>query len=98
MARRVTVKEIEYAIDSANHHFMPCGFKLELGQRYGYKAIDLYEAGKPYGSGMLETLESGLSAKQALQYVRALSMGARMVSDEHRQGKCKVIKRRKRRK
>ena len=97
---RATLKEVEGAIKLVNGVIEPCNAKIELGQRYNYKCIDLYQI-KPsehmvkYGSGptLMETLQCGLSTSGALDYVRAMAQGLRI--GRNPRGKCKMIKRRK---
>jgi hypothetical protein len=88
---RATLKDVESAIERYNDTIEPCGSKIELGQRYNYKCIDVYDKS---GRGGYDTLECGLSTSGALQYVRAMINGLSLVRNPRR-SKCKLIKRRK---
>jgi len=45
--------------------------RIKLGRRYGYKALDLYDA----KGGMLKTLRSGMSSGEAKEYLYAMQTG-----------------------
>jgi hypothetical protein len=84
------LKEVELAIGLYNDTIEPCGSKIELGQRYNHKCIDEYDA----SGNMRDSLVCGLSTSGALQYVRAMINGLRLVRNPNK-SKCKLIKRRK---
>ena len=97
---RITLKDLDYNMKSVNHNLKPCGLEVELGERYGYKAVDLRQHGKGAGSGILTTLNTGMSAKEAHLFLKGMSEGLNLVNREphgDHYGKCKIIKRRKKR-
>ena len=69
---RVSKKELETTVDLINSMIKDTGQKIRIGERYGYKALDMYDtkSGK-----MLSTVISGVSTGEAQQYLFAMIKG-----------------------
>lgn len=70
----VTLKHLNEALDTLNSRIKHQGIEVVLGRRYGYKAFDLYHT-KEKGGGCIDTLKSGFTSGQALEYIWALLKG-----------------------
>jgi len=69
-----TLKEIQGSLDRINSILKVKGIEIHLGRRYGYKALDLYHT-KNKAGGMIDTLQSGLSSSQVVNYLNAFLRG-----------------------
>jgi len=68
---RTTLKDIQVRLDHLNEIIKPQGIKVELEQRYSYKAFDLYKL----NGDCVSTLEAGLTSKRAYDYINTLIKG-----------------------
>lgn len=73
---RATLKDIEGALKTFNGIIEESGFEVVLGQRYGYKALDLYRR----GGGVKKTLQSGMTSSEVLNYIWAMVEGIKLIS------------------
>lgn len=69
------VRDIEEALETFNDMIKESGLEVTLGQRYGYKALDLYNKNK---ESMESTIVTGLSSGDALEYIRAMVKGCEL--------------------
>jgi hypothetical protein len=75
MAQRTTDKDLKWAQDRVNALLKGTGHKVEVGSRYGYKAVDLgYEEAlsEKHHHGLQRTLVTGIPAGTALMYLEAM--------------------------
>ena len=70
MARRVSLKELRGTAERLNSELEGTGYSVRVGQRYGYKALDLYKNGK-----MQDTLRAGMTTGEAQAYLFAMMKG-----------------------
>ncbi|MBW2986869.1 hypothetical protein KY333_05865, partial [Candidatus Woesearchaeota archaeon] len=64
------LKELEGTAERLNSELEGTGYSVRVGQRYGYKALDLYRNGK-----MQRTLRTGLTTGEAQEYLFAMMKG-----------------------
>jgi len=72
---RVSLKELKETVDVLNSMLKDTGYSVRVGQRYGYKALDLYKGGK-----LDRTLRTGLSTGEAQDYIFAMMKGIELAS------------------
>ena len=68
MTERTTLADIRRAEEWVNEYLVPRGYEVHIGQRYGYKAVDIYQA----DGGLLDTLVSGITAREAYDILRGM--------------------------
>jgi len=73
MADRITKANLEASAENINNRLARkrIPVRVEVGYRYGYKALDLYEAGKDKYK-QLETIRSGMTAGQCHEFMFAM--------------------------
>jgi hypothetical protein len=72
MAQRTTDKDLRWAQDRVNALLKGTGHRVEVGSRYGYKAVDLgYEDHEKIGR-LQKTLVTGIPAGTVLMYLEAM--------------------------
>jgi len=69
---RTTKKEILEWLETANRLIAESGYRLILGERYGYKAIDL---GYTDRGSICRTLKTGMTAGECIDYISAFLTG-----------------------
>lgn len=69
---RVSLKELKSTVERFNSLIEDSNREVRVGQRYGYKALDLYykDSGK-----MIRTLRAGFSTGEAQEYLFAMIKG-----------------------
>ena len=72
MADRITKANLEASAENINKRLARkrIPVRVEVGYRYGYKALDLYKAGEKYHQ--LETIRSGMTAGQCHEFMFAM--------------------------
>lgn len=67
---RVTLNDLKMLINRINEFIKNTGYMIILGQRYGYKAIDLgYSDGR---SSIVDTLMSGMTTGETYLYLSGM--------------------------
>ena len=67
---RYTKEDIETLAKNVNEELKGTDFKVKIGYRYNYQAIDLYKKGK-----MQRTLIAGLTKNETWDYLHAFMKG-----------------------
>jgi len=75
---RITQKDLYAGERTVNSLLSGTPWRIDIGHRYGYIAIDL--VGRR-GGGIEDTLISGLTKAEALTYLQAMAQGIRLVSE-----------------
>jgi hypothetical protein len=73
MSEKVTREQLDRMAETINRMLKGTGNKIVIGGRYGYTAVDLGYEDKPYG--LQDTLRSGMTKKETLEYMWALKKG-----------------------
>lgn len=79
MGKRTIVADLEQVINEINKD-MPTGYYLSLGQRYGYKAIDLMRGDS---HAVVKTMIAGIRAGEAYTWLNAYREGMLMASGRY---------------
>ena len=74
---RVTLEELKGSLKNLNEMLSP-NLEVHLGQRYGYKALDLYD---PRSGHLRTTLRSGMSSGEAYEYIWAMIKGMELYEE-----------------
>ena len=69
--KRTTEGDIDLALESLNNAIKSQGVQVKRQGRYGYQGLDLYNL----EGGCLNTVKTGLTTGQALDYVWAMIKG-----------------------
>jgi len=70
MVERITREQLETVAEKVSAML---NVKIDVGYRYGYCAVDIYDKS---GQRMLSTYQTGLTKNQALDLIRAMAFGA----------------------
>lgn len=70
MGDRTTLENLRNRAETINKYFKNrrVGVQIEIGQRYGKKAIDLYDL----KGGMLDTVRSGMTSGECYEFMLAM--------------------------
>lgn len=79
MTRRITIDDLDQVLNIINKD-MPSGYYLVLGQRYGYKAVDLMQGDS---SGIVKTMISGVRSGEVYDWLNAYHEGMLMASGRY---------------
>lgn len=79
MARRITNADLDQMLNIINKD-MPNGLYLVVGQRYGYKAVDLM---REDSSGVVRTMISGVRSGEVYTWLNAYHDGMMMASGRY---------------
>lgn len=73
---RVSLKELKETVKLLNSILKDTGYSVKVGERYGYKALDLYNK----DNELERTLRAGLSTGEAQDYIFAMMKGIELAS------------------
>jgi len=79
MAQRITNADLEQMLNIINND-MPDGYHLTVGQRYGYKAVDLMRGDS---TGVVKTMISGVQSGEVFMWLNAYHKGMLMASGRY---------------
>jgi len=74
---RTTLKDIDQGLKVLNNAIKDKGVQVKLGQRYGYKALDLYNM----KGGCLKTVRTGMSSGETMQCIWDIMKGIYLIEE-----------------
>ena len=83
---RVTLEELKGSLKNLNEMLSP-NLEVHLGQRYGYKALDLYDS----KGNLRSTLRSGMSSSEVYEYIWAMVKGMELYEEVKSSKKLKRV-------
>lgn len=79
MTQRITNADLEQMLNIINKD-MPNGYYLVVGQRYGYKAVDLMQGDS---TSVIKTMISGVRSGEVFMWLNAYHYGMLMASGRY---------------